>query len=348
MSVQDSLIMKTFALWARAKGIKRPDSREGMQILFQEFLADQPTWKEISGNVPLELGVNGATINIQNDADHVPDDFDDLVAERGRLLEEMGGDDLARDIVMMDRQRQALSKEAPFIRWSPPSARKATLGGQATVSSDGKLGGFPNQASVLQWSADDDSETTPVAVTLGVNQSKLSAAAGTNLALKPFGIIKFGTRASLEVEVDIALGTQVVVAGAEIRVDVSMDPAVGSEVAASMNLAAMITYGAVARTTVPTRTRYFGSIGNGAASALTTIPRFATTLQGIWRSDQTLAVRLDFLDANANVVGQAPLAANTLFTQYSISIPPNAQFIQLNNTGASPLASSNVVFGLTI
>lgn len=303
-------LLGAVAQWARAKGIPRPTSKEGMQALFAEFLAEQPAWYEIAGDKPTQLLWNGVSTQIVDELHGEPDDFDLLVEKRQEMLARNDGDALRAEVGMMDHDRAKLVAAAESSGNTPSSAVGSVLGSQATVSSKAD-----SLTTVAYWQG-LDTETRPVTITA----APVLQAAGTGNPnfFRPFAKISFGTRAfSSAVFVDICKGVQLTLTASAVTVDVGLEINTAHP-EAQMTLTAMLSFGPIAKGETPaTRTLYKDS--TFLTSPTFVVPPYA---KRVWffRQDPAGAVTLSFNDANAT-------------TQYTVAIAANA-----NMTSAIPIA----------
>lgn len=218
------------------------------------------------------------------------------------------GQNLDAKVTIRQAKWNDLVKYAPFARNNPPSVLHGTLGGQQTVYSQTDPDKVPATLQVANWGG-EDAETTPITVTFAPVQQAVAGNAATNYAgdppqiafgVRPFGIIQFGTRGFLpRAEVDIGLGTQFTVSGSSVTLQVGLDltrDTFNVPIASNMQLAGMLSFHPVIRTTPVTRTRYFDGLVSGA-EAFTTVPPFAKQVT-LWTTNQAAApIAMAFYDS---------------------------------------------------
>lgn len=245
----------------------------------------------------------------------------DALEEAEQLAHRYGpSSTLSHKVAVRNKQWQEQDERAPYVRTNPASVLQGTLGGQQliTVSGINVLEGEPpgNVSRLIQvcnWGG-DDAETIPITVTAAPVQQIVNFPAGTFiLAPKPFAVVQFGTRGFLvKAEVDIGTGTQFTVSGSSITVQVGFEwdfgivVPPGTEVAAQMKLAGMLSFRAIERTAPLTRTKY-GITGN-SVPAIFPVPPFAKRFT-VWRPDPTIP--------------QVVTMRNDLGVSYLVNLPAN-------------------------
>lgn len=356
MSDDVNKLKQQFALWARNKGIRKPDTVDGMKALFGQFLQELharqqaiATWNEVNDDEPI-LVTDGSTVDIADPLKpEDDDDFHELVSEREQTLHEMGGDDLARDVHLQDKARAQLGQVAPFTRIQPPSVLNGVLGGQVTAASAIAKGGVMPKGMPVQvanWQGTDDSETTPVTVTF-IPVQQLGTSAGANVAPRPVGLVTFGTKGfASTLEVDIGTGCQFTVSGSSVTLSVFMDGfgvngsgnpvADGSQV--SMILAGMLSFHSVFRTTPIKRTVYFDLLA-GIGDNIVAVPAFASRVWFVRNNTATVSANLFFKDAAGEIKYDFTLATGTQMND-PIALAGDITAIDVVKTaGASTFAS---------
>jgi hypothetical protein len=162
-----------------------------------------------------------------------------------------GADGLVQKVKLREHGWKGLNDVAKFARINPPSVMQGSLGGYQIVRSDNV-----KPIQVAMWGGDDE-ETLPITVTfMPVEQIQVAGVTPLQSQARPFGVVKFGTRAMVaEAQVDIGKGCQFTVSGAFCTLEVGVDlPDVA--VVTSMKLGGMLSFYPVVRTTPVTRTVY--------------------------------------------------------------------------------------------
>ncbi len=287
-------------------------------------------------------------------------DFTELIRNKQRAHEEAGGDELAALIIHRDHVGKQLPPDSP----APPSATKGLLGSSALVSNaQGSVGlpqvfggvstnpavGSSNQvvlAEVARWNADNDFETRPVTITFqNITATPISSkAAITPLGLRPFGLVQFGTSsASSPLYVDIGRGCQFTVGASAVSVAVGVDP-VASTIINQMQLAGMISFNPVVRTTPIYRTVYLDDLEG--ATVTVNVPPFANRVWFFRTAPASVAASLVFTDSTNNAVYEVDVAAGSNMT-VPIPLTSEVAFIQVAKTaGASNYARLVFELGL--
>ncbi len=366
MSPANQEIMRLFAQWARSKGIPRPTTEEGMRELMGKFAAEfsAKAQQQIIGaagdgmvaNDPIArmtpgpslLRDSGGMVDIAEADDGPQDDFQELIRDRARALEEAGGDDLAAEVIHREGTHAALNDKAGFTRTNPPSALHGNLGSQASPV-PGK-----DSIEVARWTGASDAETTNVTFTFG-RVTKLLATTPFGPAIqpvRPVGIIGFGTSAFLSsFEVDIGLGCQATLTASQMSLAVKLDPTPNpANTPPDTTLAGMLSFQVVTRAPRLTRSVYIDNLGAGATSTRTLIPLFAKTLQ-VLRYDISLAVpgaepafELTFLDSGGTLIYNVAVVAGPM---PELFVPPDAETFYIKNT-AGNIVTYRAMYSLTI
>jgi hypothetical protein len=253
-------------------------------------------------DAPTHMTDNGAFQHVEDRLEE-EDDFTDLVQAREQALVDAGGDDLAREAIFAGRHRDALAKDAAFVRNVPKSITTAMLGQQVQCASDGTT------KQVVYWQGATE-ETLPVTVAISPISTTLNSGGLTGLA-QPFAKVTFGTMNGVHTFfVDIGTGIQFTVPASSITVDVGLETQTGLR-ASAMLIAGAISFHPTVRTSPMTRTQYLEPIPNG--SALITVPPFARRVI-FYRNPQSVAITaFNFRDTFSNVVYQTTLAAGADF-----------------------------------
>jgi hypothetical protein len=360
----DQQMMRLVAQWARAKGIKKPTTADGMRVLMAEFMSEfYARAEQVVGaagdttynsdpisamNRPLQIVRDSGGLIDVTEPETEDDEFTQLVRDRNRALDEAGGDDLAAEVIHRDGKHAALNAQAAFTRNNPPSALHGNLGSQATPQ-PGK-----DPIEVARWTGNSDAETTPVTCTFGI-VTKLLAGTPFGPAIQPIrpaGVVGFGTSAFLQTfEIDIGLGCQFTLSGSQVSLAVKLDSTPNpANTPPQTTLAAMLSFQVVTRTPRLTRSVYIDNLAAGATSTRTLIPLFGKTLQ-VLRYDISLgtagaepAFELTFLDSGGTLIYNVAVAAGPMT---EIFVPPDAQTFYIKNTAAN-IVTYRAMYGLTI
>lgn len=327
--------------WARSKGKPRPKTKEGIAKLLLEFMADQPSWYEVTGDPRVHLGWNGVQTQILDAMHGTPDDFDELVENRTKAMVEGHGDDLSRDALMITGDRAALVQEAPFQRANPPSILDTPIGGQATVINDGK------RKEVARW-AGTDAETSAVTVTFGPVAPLDTLPVGPIVpGPRPFGVVKFGTRGFLsELAVDIGRGVQFTVTGSTVILEVGMEeetfpPAQNQQ----LTFTGMLSFHPTEKNVTITRTFYAAGVTNAAGFLVRPVPNFSENLI-VFRNDEAAAFSLTFADRNSNPRYVVSIPANVNMAQ-PVPLAGDIFVVSLSTTSVTNV-TFRLIFGLAI
>ncbi len=299
----------------------------------------------------------GQIENVQQDSEYI-DEIDQYLIDKEKATRAAGGDEFRGRIGMKRSEIAALNAQAPFVRNVPASALNCVLGNTTTVTPPGvpATGGeavYSEAAQVALWDG-EDVESTAVTVLFGptgepnTTTYKITAAQGS-IALRPIGVVQFGTRGYLmTAEVDIARGCQFTVCASYVRlsVKVSGEPVIGSaNIAASAT--GMIAFHTSVRTAPLTCTRYWNGLAAGLGTSHMRIPAFAQTLI-IYRFRSTIPFAVIVRDLGGVQLFNFAIAAEVLMD--TISLPGNAYFIEINNlsnvAGSGGVTDFNLIYGL--
>lgn len=257
-------VLNSFRDWLAANKL-RPKDPAAVNALFRRYLLGRgPAWDEAAGDAPVPLASNGAGTQIVDRFYDAPDDFDQLVMQREQALVEGGGDDLARDALMMQYEREERARIAPTISHIPASAAKTPLGGQATPNAAG------NPIEVLRW-AGDDTEATNFTIS-AAPVWEAGTAQPTSITQRTFLQVQWGTRSQMQyAEIDVGKGCKFPLAGSFITVAVFCEASVSNN--NGQPIAVSLGFGNTSRASLLTRTKVF--IGNLGAAQTVIVPPFA-------------------------------------------------------------------------
>jgi hypothetical protein len=180
-------------------------------------------------------------------------------------------DGLVQKVKLREHGWRGLSDVAKFTRINPPSVMQGTLGGYQVVRSDAV-----SPIQVANWGGEDE-ETIPITVTFAPVEQILLAVLGSAGAA-PYGVIQWGTRASLaKAVVDIGKGMQLTINASYCTLQVGVDSVDNTGVITnnpvSMKLMGMLSFYPCVRTAPVTRTVYLSFAGG--TSAAVDVPAFA-------------------------------------------------------------------------
>jgi hypothetical protein len=247
-------------------------------------------------------------------------------------------DDLSLKAGIRARTHADLGAQAPFMRVNPVSVLKGTLGGQQQMTT----GERPKQ--VVFWGG-DDAETQDLIITLGAVGifDPYSLTLTTIDTLRPYAIVKFGTRGFLQsAEVDIVQGAQFGISGSQCTVEVALEDTVGvGPFRATVPLSGMLSFGCLSKTPRVTRTKYVSALGvNLAASTYILLPPFS---RDVWVSPPAEPTTVAFVDSSGGSSSSFTVAANTIQTNW-VPIPGDCVAVRVFGAGAS--APAKIIFGL--
>lgn len=319
-------LKQQFVTWARSKGIKKPNTDAALNVLFAQFMMEQPAWFEVTGDKPAQLTWDGATTQIVDARNQPADDFDELQDRREAAMVEGGGDDLAREVIMMQQDAERLRRDSPPVLSNPLSAKDGPLGGQAAPNAAGQ-----NGIEVARWAGEDIEATNFVITASPVWEAGVAQPA--SITQRTFLQVQWGMRNSVQyIEVDVGKGCEFTLAGSFVTV------AVACEASAANNNAQPIVAGVAFRegnrTTALTRTKVFANI-NGAQ----TVP-IVPFAKKFW-------VMLSAAAATATVSVQEPDATVLeTFTQ-TAAFPPQSPYA-LPGSAANLVITTSQASNLTV
>lgn len=295
-------------------------------------------------SAPTHLTDDGAFLNIVDRQVGPRDDFDEMVEARQRAMAEAGGDDLARDAILQQRQHAALSAQAPFVRTNPSSLLQGILGTQQTVYTGANLAPTqPRQVDLARWIGETE-EATSVTITLSP-VAPVEVQSGLVTPLLPYGIVEFGSRDSLvTVEVDILKGVQFTVGASYVVVKAALEESLDLGIR-GMTVAGMLSFAPTVRTDSLQRTLYRQTDLAIGDTAVFTVPQFAKDVR-LWRSPATSSATIAFRDSNGNLSYDYALAAGSYMLD---PLPLTGDIAEIDVTpGDAIMSQIRLVFDLVI
>lgn len=273
-------------------------------------------------------------------------------------------DDLAYKAQLRDEFKKQITEEAPFVRISPYSVLRGTLGNAAIVASgpeviapgtsqslDATTGStnvqfLPMKATVADWIGRDE-ESLPVSCAFAPLNATIAVDSGVSSAgLRSYGVVRYGTRAyQAEIEVDIGRGTQFTVPGSAVQLQVALEPipdGFGGEPTFAQ-LAGMLSFYPIVRTEPVTRTRYVDALGAGDNVTLT-VPAQAKSVT-FWRVPQSEPFQLDFRTVSGSVAYSVTILANANMTT-PILLSPDIVAVRVTATAGA--INGRLIFGLDL
>lgn len=325
------------AAQARARGISPAQA-------IQELVAARAQRDILGAAYSAEMQVADPVTHLTDDGvqRHVvdrlrdPGDFESMIEERNEALLANGGDEFAAEATLLEKYRNDYA--ARSVITTPASAVKSVLGSQATV----KSGGDP---VTVAYFVGDDTETGAITVTFGAVRPVTPALVGIGVSQKPVGIVAWGTRSfQQQVEVDIGVGTQLVVSGSACTVSVKLDPVVEAFTnPGTMTLSGMLSFHEVVRSYTPiTRTVYMDNISAGGNTRVV-VPAFAKSFT-LQRTNSTSAT-LQLQNANGDVMTTVFVAG---FQDTPIVLPGDIFFIGVVDTAGGGMSNPRLIFNLEL
>lgn len=244
-----------------------------------------------------------------------------------------------------------LNAEAPFVRNTPPSILKGSLGNQVNAFLGNIGAGVTGTlvrgdlTQVANWTG-DDAETLPVTVTLGRVNKTLPSKGTIYAARSPYAVLQWGTRGSLlSAEVDIALGCQLTIAASMVTVQVGLEGFITtpSAVEEPIILSGMLSVHPIVRTDPITRTVICTT---GGVVTRRLIPAFAKSLV-VEKASSTVACTIIFLTEVAGTAGTFLLAAGVQQLT-PIEIPNDATSFTITNDATNFDAAARAIFNLAL
>lgn len=290
---------------------------------------------------------------------------DDELDQVDKLISNLSStDELVHKAAIRSHRQSQLNQQAPFTRIQPPSSVGEMIGNQVTVSSEADPNGLKTQSGALsgtpkdtaRWQGADDSETAPVSILFdAVGQINAASQLTTStIPLRPYGIIRFGTRGFLlRAEVDIGLGTQFTIPASAVVLQVALeretpDSSFFGHTAVTQQLTGMLSFLPVFHDNPVTRTVYFDIIQATQSTGFRFIPAFAKTFYLVrfvgGAALDAVSVTVEWEDSSGTVFSAHKwIATDEVDT---IPVPTGAVAFQLtNNDGASPISAQGI-FGL--
>lgn len=248
-------------------------------------------------------------------------------------------DDLDRKVALREAKWEDYRAEAKWIRITPPSVLRGTLGGQQLVMTDPLV---RRTQQVALWQG-EDAEATIVTVTGGAVQLPRfdPTALGPFPRFRPFGIVKWGVRGWMfEAEFDLCRGVQFSVEASAISLQVGLE---ASAATGSLQLAAELGFLPCQKTNPATLTAYIDAAGAGSTTRID-VPAFA---REVWfnRTPATEPIRLDFIDSTGTTVSSVPLIASQFMDK---PVPLSSDIVQVAVVDAAAGGyTGRLIFGLS-
>lgn len=265
---------------------------------------------------------------IEGRLQHEPDDFEEFAQRREEMLQQAGGDELGREILMRQHQTAELNQQANFVRHAPISAVGQQLGSTQNVA--------PGETKqVARWDGVDDSEAQAVTVVLGPVRA-LPPPQGTGVNTIPFATILWGNRGTLQqADIDIGRGCQLTVTASSVQVLVGLEDNAAN---GTLDLTGMISFGTCVRTLPLTRSVYIADLKAGTSNTKIDVPAFAKRVT-LMRVNPTVDVSLTLLDYSFSGAYGVDFAATaggfeTLPLNY-VDLTGDIAHIQVSNNGAA-------------
>ena len=193
---------------------------------------------------------------------------------------------------------------------NPPSATGKRLGGNVTLTSGLVIASAP----VLRWQGNDN-ETLPCTITLG----PVTPLAVGSSVIRPFAYLRWGTYGmNYTAEVDIGTGRQLTVNASMVEVEMALE-ALSAANTAQANLAAVLSFRPMIRTSPLIRTRYIDSLVQ-TGTATITVPPFAVGLLPVQMTDTSGLITLAFYDTSGTI-------------RYSLSVNNGSQVVSIPLSG---------------
>lgn len=264
---------------------------------------------------------------------------DPLRAEMERYAqaaEGTGSDDEFYQLLEARRERIKERNKAGRQVGNPPSAIEKRLGGNVVLTPDVGI----VQKPVVLWEADDDGETGPVTVTLGL-VNPLGIETQATSSIRPFAYLNWGTYGFFQqAEVDVGRGCQLTINASVVAIALALDGDTGALDAQNpANLAAFLSFRQCVRTAALIRTRYIDGLALSASQTVT-VPPFCNNLLPVQMSDSPGgSLLLNFLDSknairyaltitNGSQVAPIPLTSDIVSVQVT-NQTANTQSVRL-------------------
>lgn len=280
------------------------------------------------------------------------DDHDDFASQVRRALPV--ADELTFKAALRKAQQDARAADSPNVSITPASAdKRGTLGGQDTVYTGDDVTDNNNNKQVALWPG-DDRETCPVTVTfMPVQQIDrfLSDSGPVYAALRPYGIVRAGTRGAMPqpIKVDIGRGCQFTINASQVSLQVALHQTTG--VQASMQLYGALSFWPCTHQSPVTYTEYLDGITLPSEEVF--IPPFAKGL--FVMNDETLTkstFSVQFINSSGNVCGEYTYPAlgvgNPALPLGFIPIPNDAVAVRLIDMAGLGALSWRLIFQLCL
>lgn len=374
----NAVLGRAFAHWCGYNKIPKPTTREGFEVLFAQFLNQQPdnTQQVIGGGAnhyeihdthETHLVNDGSTVQIADPAPQgiYKSDWDDMLEQRAKASIGPNGellDDFDQEFELMNAHTQATNDAAPATNTNPLSSITAILGGSATLQA-GQAGTSPVPTEVARWNG-ADSETTNVTVTIGpsVPTAQAGSGAGGIRQSIPYAVVQWGTRGiSMIAYVDASIGAQFTIGASYVSLSLAMQSLYGynglNGVPQPTLLSGMLSFRQITKASQLTYSVIVPDLDAAATVGLFPVPPFATTLRVMGGYPTTAdpqaayPFKIQFLDKpnGGQVLGTASAFSSNLAVSSLIPVPPNSR--SFNLVGVTPPSSVFnlfMVFGLSL
>lgn len=347
----NAVLGKAFAQWCARNRIPKPTTRAGLEVLFAQFMNQQPDTQEVLGaganhyeihdTHETHLVNDGSTVQVADPAPQgiYKSDWDELLENRGKAAIGPNGellDDFDQEFELLNKQRADQAATAPPTNTNPPSSATAILGGQTPFVTTAQ----PQE--LARW-VGDDGETTPVTVTIA--PYNVQNPRQEPFSFRNYAIVQFGTRGFLStVEVDVSRGCQFTVSGSSVIVQVATEgTALFTTGLQSPPLVAMLSFNQIVRTSKLTRTKWVAT--NDAHSGVFSIPPFAKTLEAVWINSPGTLMTITFLGPEGANVGSVTIPSSAVSYTTPVAIPTDATYAEI---GSDNTTQMQIIFGLSV
>jgi len=227
--------------------------------------------------------------------------------------------------------------------------RALQVGGQRGMSA---VLDYGQAQSLLAWAADDPHAK---AVTITLDGPRLTQPPDAATDLRVVARLTWGTEGGLaEAEIDWVRGTAFTVWASHLSLaafhEGVLTPAGGT---ARAKVTAHCGYQPVGDAVPPQRTRFLGTLGIGATSALVPIPAYAHKVHlqwlaaGAFVAGATAEIEILGAQATPTVLGTIAVS-NFAFDQVATALPNDAAFVRLVNVSGAGIVRSRLVFALRV
>jgi hypothetical protein len=297
---------------------------------------------DASNSFEEEAGLEQApTDEEEAESESLGDEFHDRLAQDDEASVDVEGrprSDLDRMAHSAGLKQQAIQTVAPFVRINPETASRALLGGRATVN--------PGQdpVQVINW-VGEDVEACAVTITLQPLIVFGTSGASSPATIQGFARISWGSRDGVQtVDVDVGSGCQLTVVASVVYVSVGQQPLTGLLLGGPLTLSASLGFFTCTRTEPLTYTNY---VDNAATNQIDTFarPAFASHVY-FARFPQGDSWTLDFRRNNGGAPIYSRVIPADVFLDAPIKLPNDTGMVKVIYTGATPVNTSRLMWGL--